>query len=104
MNKNILESEDIEWLFITSMAFTNCHHSKFIDEQYGLEKEQIAYKRADGNFRRPKTYYFITGHQKEYTDLEELCKDWNEIKNFDDPNKEIKWVKVIKDKPAFETE
>ncbi len=43
----------------------------------------------------PKTYFYITGQEKEYTDLEELCRDWNEIKNFDDPNNEIVWVKKI---------
>ena len=51
-----------------------------------------------GDFGKAKTYYFIKDQDKEYTDLQQLCNDWNEIKNFDDPNSEITWVKVIKSK------
>jgi len=92
---NTLEPEDIEWRFISSMALSNCHHSKFINEEYGLEMEKITPIRTNGDFGKAKTYYFITGQEKEYTELEALCIDWNEIKNFDDPNNEIIWVKKI---------
>jgi len=30
-----------------------------------------------------------------HTDIQKLCDDWNEIKNYDDPNCEIVWVKKI---------
>lgn len=95
---NQLEPEDIEWKFISSMGFTTHHHSKFIDDKFGLEMEKISNIKDDGSFGKAKTYYFITGQEKEYTELNELCKDWNEIKNYDDPNSEIKWVKTIRDK------
>lgn len=92
---NKLEPEDIEWEFICSLALSSHHHAKFICEEYGLEKEKITPKKSDGDFGNAKTYYFITGQEKEYTDLKALCDDWNEIKNFDDPNNEIVWVKKI---------
>ncbi len=57
--------------------------------------EKISKLKDNGGFCKPKTYFYITGQEKEYTDLEELCKDWNEIKNFDDPNNEIVWEKKI---------
>lgn len=93
--KNNLSVEDIEWKFISSMAFIDYHHAKFVNAEYGIEMEKITNKDAYGEFTKPKTYYFITGQQKEYTDLQILCNDWNEIKNFDDPNNEIQWVKKI---------
>lgn len=93
---NLLAPEDIEWKFLMSMGFTDYHHSKSVNEKYGLEMEQITKKLADGiDFGKPKTYFYITGQEKEYTDLQELCDDWNEIKNYDDPDSEIVWVKKI---------
>lgn len=93
---NLLCPEDIEWKFIMSMGFDDYHHSKSVNKKYGLEMEQITKKLADGfSFGKPKTYFFITGQEKEYTDLQKLCDDWNEIKNFDDPENEIVWVKKI---------
>lgn len=93
MNK--LCPEDIDWKFLKSMGFTDMHHSKSINEKYGLEMEVITKKISDYHFGKGKVYYFITGQEKEYTDLQKLCDDWNEIKNYDDPNSEIKWVKII---------
>ena len=95
MNKNILEPQDIKWRFISSMGFVGYHHAKYVNEEFGLEMEKITPKLNDFEFRKPKTYYFIKGQEKEYTNLQTLCDDWNEIKNFDDPNNEIVWVKKI---------
>ncbi len=93
---NLLEPEDIEWKFIMSMGFTTNHHAKYVNKKYGLECETISKISAStGHFLKPKTYYFITGQKKEYTDLQKLCDDWNEIKNYDDPSNEIVWVKKI---------
>ena len=96
---NKLCPEDIKWKFISSLAFTDCHHAKYISKEFGLEMEIIT-KKLNNNFSFgiPKQYYFITGQEKEYTDIQILCDDWNEIKNYDDPNNEIVWVKVIKSK------
>ena len=77
------------------MAFSDCHHSKSVNKEYGLEMEVITKKIDDYTFGNSKVYYFITGKEKEYTDLQKLCDDWNEIKNFDDPENEIVWVKKI---------
>lgn len=96
--KNNLIPEDIAFKFMGSFAFTTHHHSKFVCDEFGIEMEKVTRVKAHGDFAEPKTYYYITGQEKEYTSLDELCKDWNEIKNFDDPNSEIKWVKVIKSK------
>lgn len=96
--KNKLAPEDIEWSFVSSMALTTHHISKFSNIKFGLEMEKTSRVKSEGDFGKPKSYYYITGQEKEYTDLQTLCDDWNEIKNFDDPNSEIKWVKVIKTK------
>jgi len=95
---NKLCPEDIEWKFISSLAFTDCHHARYTSKEFGLEMETITKKKNDYEFGNCKIYYFITGQEKEYTDLQILCDDWNEIKNYEDPNSEIVWVKVIKKK------
>jgi len=96
---NKLCPEDIKWKFISSLGFVDCHHARYIDADFGLEMEVITKKLSDNfSFGSSKTYYFITGQKKEYTDIQILCDDWNEIKNYDDPNSEIVWVKVIKSK------
>jgi hypothetical protein len=95
MNK--LEPDDIKWKFVSSLACRDYHHSKFTNDEFGLEMEKVT-KVVDEGFGKPKTYYFITGQEKEYTNLQTLCNDWNEIKNFDDPDSEIIWVKVIRKK------
>lgn len=93
---NVLSPEDIEWKFIYSLAMSDCHHAKMVNKKYVLECETITKKLSDGfSFGKAKVYYFITGQKKEYTDLQKLCDDWNEIKNYDDPNNEIVWVKKI---------
>ncbi len=92
MNK--LEPEDIEWAFKSSMAFTTYHHSLYRNEQFCIQMEGITNVTQNG-FGKSKKYFYMDGQKKEYTDLQELCNDWNEIKNFDDPNNEIVWVKKI---------
>ncbi len=95
---NKLEVDDIEFRFRKSMAYTTLHHQLHRDDNFGIQREIITKKNADGSFGSRKTYFFMDGNNKEYTDLQELCDDWNEIKNFDDPNNEIIWVKIIKSK------
>lgn len=95
---NLLCPEDISFKFIKSLGLTDEHISMMRNEEYGIQCEQYTKKKSEFEFGKPKTYYFIDGQEKEYTDLQELCDDWNEIKNFDDPNNEITWVKVIKSK------
>lgn len=93
---NLLEPEDIEWNFVTSFGFETEHHAKYVNKEFGLEYETITkISKHSGQFLKPKRYYFITGQKKEYTDLQKLCDDWNEIKNYDDPNNEIFWEKKI---------
>jgi len=92
---NALDPYDIKWKAVSFMSLKDCHLSKFINEEYGIEMEKITPKSDGEGFRKAKTYFFITGQEKEYTDLQELCNDWNEIKNFDDPKNEIIWVKKI---------
>lgn len=72
MKKNLLDPGDIEWKFISSMALKTYHHSKFIDSQFGIEMEKITNIKADGSLMKPKTYFYITGQDKEYTDIEIL--------------------------------
>jgi len=95
---NTLEPEDIKFKFFSSMQLKTHHNTKFINDEFGIELEVITSIKEFGDLGKPKKYYYITGQEKEYTDLQLLCNDWNEIKNFDDPNNEIKWVKVIKSK------
>ncbi|MDV3774050.1 hypothetical protein CMU14_13285 [Elizabethkingia anophelis] len=96
--KNILAPEDIKFKLKKTMAFDEAHSVLMRNEEFGIQWEQHTKKKSEFEFGKPKNYYFIDGIEKEYTDLQELCNDWNEIKNFDDPNKEIVWVKVIKNK------
>ncbi len=89
-----LEPEDIKFRLVSTISFVDHHHLQFVNEEYGLTMEKLT-NVTDSGFGKAKTYYFINGQEKEYTDLNELCKDWNEIKDFDDPNNEIVWVKKI---------
>lgn len=98
---NLLCPEDISFKFIKSLAMTDEHISAMRDDKYGIDCEQYTKKKSDFEFGKPKTYYFMDGSDKEYTDLQKLCDDWNEIKNFDDPDFEIKWVKVIQKKETI---
>ncbi len=93
---NVLEPEDIEWKMVSSWSFMKEHVCQFRNEEFGLQKEVVTNKKALGSYGKPKTYYYMDGQEKPYTVIEELCKDWNEINNFDDPNSVIVWVKVIK--------
>lgn len=102
--KNNLSPEDIDFKFVSSLALRQQHITKLVNDEFGVEAEKVSRVKADGEFGKPKTYFYITGHEKEYTDLDELCKDWNEIKNFDDPNSEIRWVKIITTKPIDSVE
>lgn len=96
---NVLEPVDIKWRFVSSLACSDCHYAKYLNEEFGLEMERETKVVDYGcGFAKPKTYYYITGHDKEYTDLQKLCDDWNEMKNYDDPNDEITWIKVTKKK------
>lgn len=95
MEKNLLEPEDIEWKYHKHLTFTNQSHFCYRDEKFGLQWEQLTNRDGHGWSGKAKNYYFIDGQKKEYTDVEELCKDWNEIKNFDDPDNEIVWEKKI---------
>jgi len=99
--KNKLDHADIDWRFIASMAFDTFHHSKFRCEKYGIQKEAITNRsKLTGNFLKPKVYYFIDGCEKEMTSLDDLLNTWNELNEFDDPNNEIAWVKVIRKKKS----
>lgn len=93
---NKLDEGDINWTFKRSLAFTDHHHSLFRCDEYGLQMEQISnISPTTGDFLKPKTYYYIDGHEKPFKTIESLCDAWNELNDFDDPNSEIVWVKKI---------
>ncbi|WP_313100585.1 hypothetical protein [Epilithonimonas sp.] len=96
--KNLLCPEDIEWKLQMSMALSNEHRMLYRNDQYGFQMEIYTKKKNEFEFGKPKTYYFRDESEKEYNDLQILCDDWNEIKNYDDENTEIEWVKVFKQK------
>jgi len=94
---NLLEPSDITWKYHKHLTCTDHSHFCMRNEDYGLQHEQITNRDGNGWVGKAKNYYFIDGQDKEYTDIQELCDDWNEIKNFDNPHGKIKWVKVIVD-------
>lgn len=96
MNK--LAPEDIIFKFGTSWNFSTYHHTVCHNEEFGIQMEKITKKTIWGELGKPKEYFYIDGCDREFTDLQVLCDSWNEIKNYDDPNSEIVWVKVIKTK------
>ncbi len=77
---------------------TTQSHFAYRNEKFALQWEQITNRDGHGWSGKAKNYYFIDGVEREFTDIQTLCDCWNEIKNFDDPRSEIKWVKVIKKK------
>ena len=93
--KNLLEPADIKWKYVKHITFSDYSHFVHRDEKFKIQWEQITNRDGHGWSGKPKNYYFIDGVEKEYTDIEKLCDDWNEIKNFDDPDNEIVWVKKI---------
>ena len=95
---NILSPEDIEWKLQMSMALSNEHRMLYRNNDFGFQMEIYTKKRNDFEFGKSKTYYFRDDCEKEYNDLQTLCDDWNEIKNYDDETMEVTWVKVIKNK------
>ena len=95
---NVLTPEDIEWKLQTTMALSNEHRMLYRNNDFGFQMEIYTKKKSDFEFGKPKTYYFRDDCEKEYNDLQALCDDWNEVKNYDDETTEITWVKVIKKK------
>lgn len=93
--KNLLEPADICWKYIKHLTLSESSQVLYRDEKYKIQWEQITNRDGNGRSGKPKNYYFIDGQEKEYVDVQELCDDWNEIKNFDDPDNEIVWVKKI---------
>ena len=95
---NVLSPEDIEWKLISTMALTTEHRMLYMNNQFGFQKEVYTKKTSEFTFGKPKIYYFRDDCEKEYNNLQKLCDDWNEIKNYDDETSEITWVKIIKNK------
>ena len=48
--KDRLCPEDIKWKFTSSLAFTDRHHARYIDADFGLEMETITKKKNDYEF------------------------------------------------------
>lgn len=92
---NLLCPEDIEWKFVSTMGLSDCHYAKYVNEEYGLEMETVTKKLDWYTFGKPKYYFFILEQEKQYTELQLLCDDWNEINDYDDPKNEIYWEKKI---------
>ena len=93
MNK--LQPEDIEWRMSSSYSGNWNHRSLFRDDKLGVQMEKYQKVNDAGSIGKPKIYYFIDDCEKEMTDIDDLCKTWSELKNFDDPNNEIVWEKKI---------
>ena len=79
MNK--LCPEDISFKFIKSLAMQDEHAILMRNEEYGIQCEKYTKKINEFQFGKPKIYFFIDGSEKEYTDIQELCNDWNEVGN-----------------------
>lgn len=93
--KNTLQPEDIEWKYVKHITLTTNSHMLFRDERFKVQWEQITKRDGHGYVGKSKNYFFIDNIEREFTDLNVLCECWNEIKNFDDPNNEITWIKKI---------
>lgn len=65
------------------------------DDRFNIQWEQITKRDGHGKTGKPKNYFFIDGIDREFTDVDKMCDCWNEINNYDDPNNEIKYVKII---------
>jgi hypothetical protein len=94
--KNKLEPIDIKWKMESHMSLRTYHHGLYRNDEYGIQREQITKVTGNGmNFGKGKNYFFIDGGKREFTDLQELCDCWNEMKSFDDPNNEIIYERVV---------
>lgn len=93
--KNLLEPADIKWKYVKHLTLSDMSQILYRDDKFKIQWEQLTNRDGHGWSGKPKNYYFIDGIEKEYTDIQKLCDDWNEIKNFDDPESEIVWVKKI---------
>lgn len=78
---NLLSPEDISFKVIKTLAMDDEHALLMRDDKHGINCEQYTKKISEFEFGKPKTYYFMDDNEKEYTDLQELCDDWNIIKN-----------------------
>lgn len=80
--KNLLCPEDIEWKLQMSMVLSNEHRMLYRNDHYGFQMEIYTKKKNEFEFGKAKTYFFRDESEKEYNDLQILCDDWNEIKNY----------------------
>lgn len=92
---NKLEIDDIEWVYSKHMTFSNESHYVLRDERFGIQCEKITKRDGHGKTGSTKTYFFMDGITRDFTDEQTLCDCWNERNNFDDPKNEIVWEKRI---------
>lgn len=90
--------DDINLAWGGSWAFSGQHITKRRDSKLGIEMETYTPKRKDGSFGKGKTFFFIDGDEREFTDLDSLIDAYNEKFVFEDENPEyiVEYIKIIR--------
>ena len=95
--ESMINSEDIQFQFISSMSCRTQHHTMLRDNNLGIQCEQIANRTSCGTgVKSTKNFYFIDNDEREFTDLEKLVDAYNEkfVLDGEDPEYEVKFVRV----------
>ena len=81
--KNAVRNMPIEKAFLKINDIINeaslIYANKCVKDSLKKASEKYTKKINEFQFGKPKIYFFIDGSEKEYTDIQELCNDWNEI-------------------------
>lgn len=79
------------------MGWSDHHHILARDNTLGIQLETITLKNKNGEFLKPKHYYFIDGVKKQFLELDDLITAYNDKFQFEEenPDHEVKWIKVI---------
>jgi hypothetical protein len=81
MNK--LCPDDIEFVGGSHLSTEKYYHSIARCDTFGIQMETITRRDTHGNPGSAKRYYFIDKISKEYTNINDLCDDWNKIHDYD---------------------
>lgn len=67
----------IQFERLSHYPFSNVHITRYIDNQWGIEKEAIVEKNHHGEFKKQTNHYYLNGIVKPFKNIESLLEYLN---------------------------
>ena len=96
----------INWKLQSHMTMRSEGRSLYRDDAIGVQLEAITPRRGECEWGKQKNFYFIDNDPREFLTEDELIDAYNEKfrRDGEDPEHEVKYVKVITKRPTNTTE